>query len=86
MSASATVVTWQRSAAVELTSGDTRAVVVPELGMVVGAFEVDGFDHVARPDGIGAVRGWWRRSTARSEDGAAAVPSPAFLYRPRSGR
>lgn len=56
MSASATVLTWRRTAAVELTAGDTRVVVVPELGMVVAAFEVDGFDHVARPGGIAALR------------------------------
>ena len=57
MSATAAVVSWQRTAAVELTAGDTRVVVVPELGMVIAAFEVDGFDHVARPGGIAALRG-----------------------------
>ena len=30
---------------------------VPELGMLLGAFVVDGFDHVARPHGLAAVRG-----------------------------
>ncbi len=57
MSASSAVVPWQRTAAVELVAGDTRVVVVPELGMVIGSFVVDGFDHVARPGGIGALRG-----------------------------
>lgn len=56
MSASAAVVSWQRAAAVELVSGDTRAVVLPELGMAVASFVVDGFDHVARPGGVGALR------------------------------
>jgi galactose mutarotase-like enzyme len=57
MTASARVVTWRGVAAVVLTSGDTEVVVVPELGMLVAAFVVDGFDHVARPGGLGAVRG-----------------------------
>ena len=35
-----------RAAAVELTDGDTRVMVVPELGMLVASFVVDGFDHV----------------------------------------
>ncbi len=55
MSRSSRVVTWQRTAAVELVDGDTRVVVVPELGMLVAAFVVDGFDHVARPGGTAAV-------------------------------
>lgn len=86
MSASATVVTWQRTAAVELTTGDTRVVVVPELGMVVAAFEVDGFDHVARPGGIAALRGghttgvpflhpWANRLSRRSYSAAGAAVS-----------
>ena len=57
MSATARIVTWQRTAAVELIAADTRVMVVPELGMVLGAFVVDGFDHVARPGGITALRG-----------------------------
>ncbi|MGZ6996824.1 MAG: aldose 1-epimerase [Acidimicrobiia bacterium] len=56
MRARARVVTWQRVAAVELETADTRVRVVPELGMLVAAFEVDGFDHVARPGGLRAVR------------------------------
>ena len=55
MSRSSRVVTWQRTAAVQLVDGDTRVVVVPELGMLVAAFVVDGFDHVARPGGTAAV-------------------------------
>jgi galactose mutarotase-like enzyme len=51
------VVTWHRHAAVVLTHDDTEVVVVPELGMLVAAFVVDGFDHVARPGGPQAVRG-----------------------------
>jgi len=56
MTASARVETWQGVAAAVLTSGDTEVVVVPELGMLVAAFVVDGFDHVARPGGLGEVR------------------------------
>lgn len=56
MSSTARVVTWQRHAAVELAAGTTSAVVVPELGMLVASFVVDGFDHVARPGGLRAVR------------------------------
>jgi galactose mutarotase-like enzyme len=55
VSRSARVVRWQRRAAIELTARDTCVRVVPELGMVVGSFEVDGFDHVARPGGLGAL-------------------------------
>jgi galactose mutarotase-like enzyme len=56
MTASARVVTWRGVAAVALQRGETEVVVVPELGMLVAAFVVDGFDHVARPGGLGAVR------------------------------
>jgi galactose mutarotase-like enzyme len=54
--ASARVATWHGVAAAVLTTGDTEVVVVPELGMLVAAFVVDGFDHVARPGGPAAVR------------------------------
>ena len=57
MTATARVTSWRGVAAVTLTSGDTEVVVVPELGMLVAAFVVDGFDHVARPGGLAAVRG-----------------------------
>src|SRR5689334_13541084 len=56
MGATARVGSWRGAAAVLLTSGDTEVVVVPELGMLVAAFVVDGFDHVVRPGGLGAVR------------------------------
>lgn len=56
MSRVARVVTWSGCAAVELVDGDTRVIVVPELGMLVAAFVVDGFDHIARPGGVAAVR------------------------------
>jgi galactose mutarotase-like enzyme len=52
----ARVGSWHGAAAVLLTTADTEVVVVPELGMLVAAFVVDGFDHVARPGGLGAVR------------------------------
>jgi galactose mutarotase-like enzyme len=57
MTGTARVGSWRGVAAVTLTTGDTEVVVVPELGMLVAAFVVDGFDHVARPGGIGAARG-----------------------------
>ena len=53
---SARVVTWNGAAAVELRAGATRAVVIPELGMLIAAFVVDGFDFVARPGGLAACR------------------------------
>jgi aldose 1-epimerase len=56
MTRSARVTTWHRTAAVELVDADTRVVVVPELGMLVAAYVVDGFDHVARPGRAEAVR------------------------------
>jgi len=56
VAAGARVVSWHGVAAVVLAAGDTEVVVVPELGMLVAAFVVDGFDHVARPGGVGAVR------------------------------
>jgi galactose mutarotase-like enzyme len=49
-------VSWRGVAAVELATDSTRAVVVPELGMLVASFAVDGFDHVARPGGVAAAR------------------------------
>ncbi len=52
---SARVVTWHRHAAVSLETERTQAIVVPELGMLVAAFVVDGVDFVARPGGIGNV-------------------------------
>jgi aldose 1-epimerase len=57
MTASARVASWRGVAAVTLETDGTEVVVVPELGMLVAAFVVDGFDHVARPGGLGAVRG-----------------------------
>ncbi len=56
MNETARVVTWNRAAAVELRSGNTTAVVVPELGMLVASFVVDGFDVIARPGGLAAYR------------------------------
>jgi len=56
VAAGARVGSWHGVAAVVLTSGDTEVVVIPELGMLVAAFVVDGFDHVARPGGVRAVR------------------------------
>lgn len=56
MSATARVVTWNRTGAVELQSGATTAVVVPELGMLVASFVVDGVELIARPGGLGAYR------------------------------
>jgi len=56
VAAGARVGSWHGAAAVVLSAGDTEVVVVPELGMLVAAFVVDGFDHVARPGGVGAVR------------------------------
>ncbi len=52
----ARVVMWNGVAAVELRAGTTRAVVVPQLGMLTASFVVDGFDFVARPGGLGAYR------------------------------
>jgi galactose mutarotase-like enzyme len=52
----ARVGSWRGVAAVTLTAGDTEVVVVPELGMLVAAFVVDGFDHVARPAALAKVR------------------------------
>src|SRR3954469_26073873 len=57
MTASARVASWRGVAAVTLETDGTEVVVVPELGMLVAAFVVDGFDHVARPGGLAAVRG-----------------------------
>lgn len=54
--ASSRLVTWHGVAAAVLTADDTEVVVVPELGMLLAAFVVDGFDHVARPGGVTAVR------------------------------
>ena len=54
--ATAHIGTWHGVAAVVLGAADTEVVVVPELGMLVASFVVDGFDHVARPGGLGAVR------------------------------
>ena len=56
MNETARVVTWNRAAAVELESGDTRVVVVPELGMLIASFVVDGFEVIARPGGLAAYR------------------------------
>jgi galactose mutarotase-like enzyme len=56
MAGTASVGSWRGVAAVTLTAGDTEVVVVPELGMLVAAFVVDGFDHVARPASLAQVR------------------------------
>lgn len=56
MTPSARVVTWRRTGVVELRSGTTTAVVVPELGMLVASFVVDGVEFVARPGGLEAYR------------------------------
>jgi galactose mutarotase-like enzyme len=56
MSAAASIRSWRGVAAVVLAAGSTEAVVVPELGMLVAAFVVDGVDHVARPGGLAAAR------------------------------
>ncbi len=40
----------------EFGSADTTVVVVPELGMLVASFVVDGHEFVARPGGLAAVR------------------------------
>ena len=52
MSASARVITWRGVGAVKLGSADTTVVVVPELGMLVASFVVDGHEYVARPGGL----------------------------------
>ncbi len=52
----ARVITWQRGAAIELRAGNTTAIVVPELGMLIASFVVDGTEFVARPGGLGAYR------------------------------
>ena len=50
------VVRWRGVAAVELCSGATTAIVVPELGMLVASFVVDGHEFIARPGGLAAYR------------------------------
>ncbi len=50
------VIMWRGVAAVELCSGDTTAIVVPELGMLVASFVVDGREFIARPGGLAAYR------------------------------
>lgn len=52
----ARVITWQRGSAVELRAGSTTAIVVPELGMLIASFVVDGTEFVARPGGLAAYR------------------------------
>ncbi len=52
----ARVVIWNGAAAVEIRADATRAVVIPELGMLTASFVVDDFDFVARPGGLGAYR------------------------------
>jgi galactose mutarotase-like enzyme len=56
VAATARIGSWHGVAAVVLTADDTEVVVVPELGMLVAAFVVDGFDHVARPATLAKVR------------------------------
>ena len=56
MNATARVVTWNRAGVVELRSGNTTAIVVPELGMLIASFVVDGAEFVARPGGLAAYR------------------------------
>lgn len=50
------VILWRGVGAVELSSGATTAIVVPELGMLVGSFVVDGHEFIARPGGLAAYR------------------------------
>lgn len=50
------VITWRGFGAVELCLGATTAIVVPELGMVVASFVVDGHEFIARPGGLAAYR------------------------------
>ena len=50
------VIMWRGVGAVELCSGDTTAIVVPELGMLVASFVVDGHEFIARPGGLAAYR------------------------------
>ncbi|MBK5287567.1 MAG: aldose 1-epimerase [Acidimicrobiia bacterium] len=50
------VVTWRGTAAIELCDGSTIAIVVPELGMLVASWIVDGVEVIARPGGLAAVR------------------------------
>ena len=56
MTAGARVITWRGVGAVELHSGPSSAIVVPELGMLVASFVVNGREFVARPGGLAAYR------------------------------
>ncbi len=47
---------WRGVAAVELSSGGSTAIVIPELGMLVASFVVNGHEFVARPGGVAAYR------------------------------
>ena len=50
------VIMWRGVAAVELCAGNTTAIVVPELGMLVASFVVHGHEFIARPGGLVAYR------------------------------
>ncbi len=56
MTRSARVITWRGVGAVELRSGASTVIVVPELGMLVASFVVNGHEFVARPGGLAAYR------------------------------
>ena len=56
MSGRTRVITWRGVAAVELHSGASTAIVIPELGMLVASFVVNGHEFVARPGGLAAYR------------------------------
>ena len=56
MTRGARVITWRGVGAVELCSGDSTVIVVPELGMLVASFVVNGHEFVARPGGLAAYR------------------------------
>ena len=53
---SARVITWRGVGAVELRTTDSIAIVVPELGMLVASFVVNGHEFVARPGGLATYR------------------------------
>jgi galactose mutarotase-like enzyme len=56
VTSAARVVAWRGAAAVELTAGDYRAVVVPELAMLVASVQWCGRELVALPGGLAAYR------------------------------
>ena len=56
MTRSARVITWRGVGAVELCLGDSTVIVVPELGMLVASFVVNGHEFVARPGGLASYR------------------------------